>query len=235
MKIYIAVPTISSKAEGQVHPRLAHMLNQAARERDVIVDYVDEYRPIPAARNEILNRFLNQSRCEWLIMCDLDTVPRNPQWFRLMTQTEKRPIVAGAYALNSNDGRFQYSVGWRICPECHQRVDSFADRFRCPRHPYRDPAEFTYFFSNRLERNWSDYDIAGFGNIAIQKKVLFELIPGFRDERPQTMKTEDVCFFEDTRAKVWTHPDLVCEHWRLTDVTRALEVQSQLMDRLEER
>ena len=213
---YVVVPTISSKAEGQIHPRLMLQL-LAAQRAGALLDTVDEFRPVSHARNEAKRRFdALPSRYRWLVMVDLDTVPPLANLGSWM-QTHG-PICTTPYAMHSNDGRFHFSVGMRCVS------------------PNAGDAYGEYVFSAKLEPDWHQYDVCGFGAVAFHRATFAGLPKDpFREEHGVGVdRTEDACFFNDyPYLKAWATPRLIAEHWRNTDITKAALVQEQLCGALE--
>jgi GT2 family glycosyltransferase len=98
--------TTMSKAIGYVHDELVHArfmrcVLDAEKYEDALVLNV-EGNNVPAQRNDLVRKFLN-SDCEWLYMCDTDTVFAPNVISRLLTHaTDTRRIIS---ALVYCDGR----------------------------------------------------------------------------------------------------------------------------------
>lgn len=196
-KVFIAIPTYDSR----MHVDLARVLFEWAKQFNINLNFSHRAVPLHAARNILIERFL-ETDCEYIFFIDDDVVP--PQnVIEELIKADKDIIMPGTLMVKP--------VGRRGCcpvPQCMKKVEG-VDGYKP-------------FWGEGIQET----DTIG-GAAFLVKREVFEKEPyKFRftyQPNGARKKGADVCFSEDMRErgyKLYVHFALACRHIRDVDLLR---------------
>lgn len=199
--VVVAVLT-GEERQGWVNPHLSTVLMALAFDGRFRLTYLTlhSHYPVSAARNQGVREAIARD-ADWLVMIDNDIAPP----FELADAIAKAPFIGDIIAL-------PYFVmlerGLLLC------VGKLEDGIMKPYAPGELPAN-----------GWSRIEMAGTGCMIISRKVLSEMTqPVFEiltDAEIGQKMSEDLVFTRRATKEgftIWTNPDLMCGHYRTSDL-----------------
>ncbi len=203
---------VSILNEGAIQQGLADVLMSFSQQDkyNLIINYPSD-RPITNNRNKIVQRFLTNKECDYLLMIDDDIVP--PKNILNLADFQKDIISPVCFI-------YQYDKG--VWPVVLKRS----------REGTLNPIDITE------KQGLIECDAVGTGTIMLSRKVLEAIRFPFQNEYDADGVKKwglDLNFCEKAKKlgfKVYCHLDYICSHWYLMDLKLIYAMMVEFKNRL---